>query len=117
MTCWRSASYSCSHCFFRSASLGFGVPFGTGVFFLAAMHFVNSGGSGTDGGAARAGLGCAWPLAAAFSQWLNSFLVIDLVADRGDAVRGHAAAARRRRRWRARAGAAAARGSQARRGT
>jgi hypothetical protein len=40
MTCVRSASYSCWHCFFRSLSLGLGVPFGTGVFFLAAMHFL-----------------------------------------------------------------------------
>src|SRR5688572_13586574 len=74
MTWVRSASYSCSHCFFRSASLGLGEPFGTGVFFLAAMHFLNSGESGTD--AVAPGAWAAWPLAAAVSQWLYSSLVM-----------------------------------------
>src|SRR5215217_7072311 len=74
MTWVRSASDSCSHCFFRSASLGLGVPFGTGVFFLDAMHFLKSGESGTE--AAPPGAWAAWPLAAAVSQWLYSFLVM-----------------------------------------
>src|SRR4051794_14061327 len=75
MTWVFSASYACLHCFFRSASLGFGVPLGTGVFCLAAMHFLKSGGSGTVV-AAVAPVCWAWPAAAAFNQWVNSFLVI-----------------------------------------
>ena len=38
MTSRLSVSYSCLHCFFSAAAVGFAWPFATGVFCFAATH-------------------------------------------------------------------------------
>src|SRR3712207_6065319 len=68
MTWLLSWSYSCRHCFFRSAGLGFLVPFGTGCLPREATQRVKFGGSG---GAALA----PWPAPAVRSHLLNSAFV------------------------------------------
>ena len=71
MTSRLSVSYSVLHCFLSAASVCLPWPSGAGVFFLAATHFVKSGGSGTTAVAP-----CAWLLTAVSTHLSNSSWVI-----------------------------------------
>ena len=71
MTSRLSVSYSVLHCFFSAASVCLAWPSGAGVFFLAATHFVKSGGSGT-----AAAPPWAWLLTAVSTHLSNSSWVI-----------------------------------------